>query len=65
VSSLGETTRDETVDLRGVRSASVGGVAGLEVWVRRGCALVVESVAAYASYVHQREFALLAEHAVA
>ncbi|GAA2637607.1 hypothetical protein GCM10010307_35350 [Streptomyces vastus] len=30
----------------------------LETWVRRGCALVVASVAAYASYVHQRAFAL-------
>jgi hypothetical protein len=30
----------------------------LEVWVRRGCALIVAAVAAYASYEHQREFAL-------
>jgi len=30
----------------------------LEIWVRRVCALVVAAVAAYASYVHQREFAL-------
>lgn len=30
----------------------------LEVWVRRGCALVVAAVAAYASYEHQRAFAL-------
>lgn len=29
-----------------------------EVWVRSLCALVVAGVAAYASYVHQREFAL-------
>lgn len=29
-----------------------------DVWVRRGCALVVAGVAAYASYEHQREFAL-------
>lgn len=34
------------------------GGAGLEVWVRCGCALVVAGVAAYASYVHQRAFAL-------
>lgn len=27
-------------------------------WVRRGCALLVASVAAYASYEHQRRFAL-------
>ncbi|MFF4506557.1 DUF2637 domain-containing protein [Streptomyces sp. NPDC001401] len=32
--------------------------ADLETWVRRGCALVVASVAAYASYIHQRAFAL-------
>lgn len=32
--------------------------ADFEVWVRRGCALVVAGVAAYASYEHQREFAL-------
>lgn len=32
--------------------------ADLEVWVRRGCALVVAAVAAYGSYQHQREFAL-------
>ncbi|MDT7847003.1 DUF2637 domain-containing protein [Streptomyces justiciae] len=32
--------------------------AELEVWVRRTGALVVAGVAAYASYVHQREFAL-------
>jgi len=32
--------------------------ADLETWVRRGCALVVAAVAAYASYVHQRAFAL-------
>lgn len=30
----------------------------LDVWVRRCCALVVAAVAAYASYQHQREFAL-------
>lgn len=30
----------------------------LDVWVRRCCALVVAGVAAYASYQHQREFAL-------
>ncbi|MFC8361283.1 DUF2637 domain-containing protein [Streptomyces griseorubiginosus] len=29
-----------------------------EFWLRRGCALVVAAVAAYASYVHQRAFAL-------
>jgi hypothetical protein len=32
--------------------------ADLDVWVRRGCALVVAGVAAYASYQHQRGFAL-------
>ncbi|HWC80658.1 MAG TPA: DUF2637 domain-containing protein, partial [Pseudonocardiaceae bacterium] len=30
----------------------------MEVWVRRGCTVVVAVVAAYASYQHQREFAL-------
>ncbi|WP_078532650.1 DUF2637 domain-containing protein [Streptomyces hokutonensis] len=30
----------------------------LDLWVRPLCALVVAGVAAYASYVHQREFAL-------
>ncbi|WP_328869668.1 DUF2637 domain-containing protein [Streptomyces sp. NBC_00287] len=29
-----------------------------ETWLRRGCCLVVASVAAYASYIHQRSFAL-------
>lgn len=32
--------------------------ADLELWVRRGSALVVAAVAGYASYQHQREFAL-------
>jgi len=30
----------------------------LEMWVRRGCALIVAAVAAYSSYEHQRGFAL-------
>jgi hypothetical protein len=30
----------------------------LDAWIRQLCALVVAGVAAYASYVHQREFAL-------
>jgi hypothetical protein len=29
-----------------------------ELWLRRGCALIVASVAAYGSYQHQRHFAL-------
>jgi hypothetical protein len=29
-----------------------------EVWLRRGCALIVAAVAAYGSYQHQRDFAL-------
>ena len=33
-------------------------IADLDSWVRTACALVVAGVAAYASYVHQREFAL-------
>ncbi len=28
----------------------------LDVWVRRGCALIVAAVAAYSSYEHQQEF---------
>ncbi|MEU6353256.1 DUF2637 domain-containing protein [Streptomyces sp. NPDC047072] len=32
--------------------------ADLDAWIRPFCALVVAGVAAYASYVHQREFAL-------
>lgn len=38
------TARDESPDL--------------DAWLRCGCALVVAGVAAYASYVHQRHFAL-------
>lgn len=38
-------------------SAQRTGLA-VDVWVRPVCALVVAGVAAYASYVHQREFAL-------
>ena len=30
----------------------------LELWFRRGCALIVAAVAAYSSYEHQRYFAL-------
>ncbi|MEU6147765.1 DUF2637 domain-containing protein [Streptomyces sp. NPDC047081] len=41
-----------------MRRPVLGPGAGLEVWVRRAGALVVAGVAAYASYVHQREFAL-------
>ncbi|MGP4007233.1 DUF2637 domain-containing protein [Streptomyces sp. 4N124] len=33
-------------------------VFDLDAWIRSLCALVVAGVAAYASYVHQREFAL-------
>jgi uncharacterized membrane protein len=29
-----------------------------ELWLRRGCALIVAAVAAYGSYQHQRDFAL-------
>ncbi|MFD4557218.1 DUF2637 domain-containing protein [Streptomyces sp. NPDC058469] len=58
MSASGETVHDESASVRGASSASAGGASGFEVWARRGCALVVASVAAYASYVHQREFAL-------
>jgi hypothetical protein len=33
-------------------------IRGADVWLRRGCAVVVAAVAAYASYEHQRIFAL-------
>jgi hypothetical protein len=39
-------------------SARPHGAGALDVWVRRGCALVVAGVAAYASYEHQVQFAL-------
>ncbi|GAA2108958.1 hypothetical protein [Streptomyces synnematoformans] len=29
-----------------------------EIWIRRGCAVVVAAVTAYASYEHQRAFVL-------
>jgi hypothetical protein len=73
VRAPGETPRDESIDLRDASSnagagagagtgagagAGAGAGVGFEVWVRRCCALVVASVAAYASYVHQRAFAL-------
>ncbi|MFC8512467.1 DUF2637 domain-containing protein [Streptomyces sp. NPDC057257] len=41
-----------------VRRPVVGRGADSDVWTRRMGALVVAGVAAYASYVHQREFAL-------
>ncbi|MGI5192676.1 DUF2637 domain-containing protein [Streptomyces sp. CA-288835] len=45
-------------------SEAVGSGVGFELWVRPGRALVVASVAGYASYVHQREFALQGADAV-
>ncbi|MFJ4791182.1 DUF2637 domain-containing protein [Streptomyces sp. NPDC088794] len=53
-----ERSREASSEVRGVPSTSVHDRTGLETWVRRGCALVVASVASYASYVHQRTFAL-------
>jgi hypothetical protein len=41
-----------------MQPARPSGQVELEVWVRRGCALTVAAVAAYASYEHQRVFAL-------
>ncbi|WP_328771477.1 DUF2637 domain-containing protein [Streptomyces sp. NBC_00286] len=41
-----------------MRRSGAWHAADLETWVRRTGALVVAGVAAYASYVHQREFAL-------
>jgi len=59
MSGPGGTLRGGSVDLCDAPSnAAAGAGAGFEVWVRRGCALVVASVAAYASYVHQLAFAL-------
>ncbi|WP_308429714.1 DUF2637 domain-containing protein [Streptomyces flaveus] len=57
MSAPGETVRDVSADLRDAPS-NAGIRVGFEVWVRRGWALVVASVAAYASYVYQRAFAL-------
>ncbi|MGP4048480.1 DUF2637 domain-containing protein [Streptomyces sp. 2A115] len=48
----------ESVPGRGPRRVAGSGSSDLDAWLRRGCALVVAGVAAYASYVHQREFAL-------
>jgi len=48
----------ESVLGRESRRAAGSGPSDLDAWLRRGCALVVAGVAAYASYVHQREFAL-------
>ncbi|MEV0227160.1 DUF2637 domain-containing protein [Streptomyces sp. NPDC050704] len=42
----------------GPRRTARGESPDLDAWLRCGCALVVAGVAAYASYVHQREFAL-------
>ena len=35
-----------------------GGRVDVDLWVRRGCALIVAAVAAYSSFEHQRGFAL-------
>jgi hypothetical protein len=35
-----------------------GGRVDLDMWVRRGCALIVAAVATYSSFEHQRGFAL-------
>ncbi|WP_327690687.1 MULTISPECIES: DUF2637 domain-containing protein [Streptomyces] len=53
-----ETPRGASVSVRDAPPSGAGAGIRAEVWVRRGCALVVASVAGYASYVHQREFAL-------
>ncbi|MGP4049771.1 DUF2637 domain-containing protein [Streptomyces sp. 2A115] len=47
-----------SVAREGPRRAARGESPDLDGWLRCGCALVVAGVAAYASYVHQREFAL-------
>ncbi|WP_307130345.1 DUF2637 domain-containing protein [Streptomyces aurantiacus] len=46
-------------DVTGPREETLGSRGfDLDAWIRPLCALVVAGVAAYASYVHQREFAL-------
>ncbi|MGC9544158.1 DUF2637 domain-containing protein [Streptomyces sp. UG1] len=46
------------VPSEGPRRAVGGESPDLDAWLRCGCALVVAGVAAYAWYVHQRDFAL-------
>ena len=58
MSAQGVAADSGAPDAHGVSREAVGRGVGFELWVRRGCALVVASVAGYASYVHQREFAL-------
>ncbi|WP_308298968.1 DUF2637 domain-containing protein [Streptomyces sp. GESEQ-35] len=58
MSALGAAEREEAPSVRDASLDTGGTGVGFEVWVRRGCALVVASVAGYASYVHQRAFAL-------
>ncbi|MGP4052292.1 DUF2637 domain-containing protein [Streptomyces sp. 2A115] len=41
-----------------MQGSAEGRGSNLDAWIRSLCALVVAGVAAYASYVHQREFAL-------
>lgn len=45
-------------DGRGDRVATAAQAGGLGVWIRRFCALIVAGVAAFASFDHQRAFAL-------
>ncbi|MFC8435925.1 DUF2637 domain-containing protein [Streptomyces sp. NPDC057253] len=58
MSALNETPRGKFPGNHDAPPSGADTGVGFEVWVRRGCALVVASVAGYASYVHQREFAL-------
>lgn len=58
MSAHGATTHEGPEGVNGASSTPIGTEGRTELWVRRGCALVVASVAAYASYVHQRAFAL-------
>ncbi|GAB2971845.1 hypothetical protein GCM10023080_039730 [Streptomyces pseudoechinosporeus] len=47
-----------SVPSEGPRRTVRGESPDLDTWLRCGCALVVAGIAAYASYVHQRDFAL-------
>jgi lysylphosphatidylglycerol synthetase-like protein (DUF2156 family) len=59
--TAGPVERQVSVSEAALRSAGVGAGSGRPVggvWLRRVSALVVAAVAAYASYQHQRRFAL-------
>ncbi|MFK0111570.1 DUF2637 domain-containing protein [Streptomyces sp. NPDC091217] len=51
-------SRTESVLWEESRRPAEADACDLDVWLRRGCALLVAGVAGYASYVHQRHFAV-------